>query len=166
MNGATRRAMARLTKEKRQMAITRFDPFRDLAVLHDRMNRLLGDAVLRSEDDAVESTWVPPVDVYETVDHGFVLSAELPDMNREEIDVKVEDNRLTLSGTRTLRADVAKEQYRRVERSYGRFSRSFTLPNTVDASKVSAEYKGGVLTIKMPFREDARPRTINVEVAA
>ena len=98
MNGATRRAMARLTKEKRQMAITRFDPFRDLAVLHDRMNRLLGDAVLRSEDDAVESTWVPPVDVYETVDHGFVLSAELPDMNREEIDVKVEDNRLTLSG--------------------------------------------------------------------
>ena len=88
-------------------------------------------------------------------------------MTREDIEVTVENNTLIAArARRSFRRDVKEEQFRRVERSYGAFNRSFTLPNTVDASKVSAEYKNGVLTVKLPFREEAKPRTINVEVAA
>jgi HSP20 family protein len=148
------------------MAIQRFDPFREFATLQDRMNRLFGDVYLRDEDVSQRGTWMPPVDIYETDAHDLVVKAELPDMTREDIEVTVENNVLTLKGTKKFTADVKDEQFRRIERSYGTFSRSFTLPNTVDASKVSAEYKNGVLTVKLPFREEARPRTINVEVAA
>jgi HSP20 family protein len=148
------------------MAITRTDPFREFATLQDRMNRLFGDIYLRDDDVSTRGNWIPPVDIYETDNHDFVLKAELPDMTREDIDVTVESNTLTLRGTKQLSSDVKEDQYRRIERSYGTFSRSFTLPNTVDAGKVSAEYKNGVLTVKLPFREDAKPRTINVEVAA
>ena len=122
-------------------------------------------AIVRLEMSA-RGNWVPPVDIYENDQHDLVLKAELPDMSREDIEVTVENNTLTLKGTKRGAGDVKDEQYRRIERSYGAFSRSFTLPNTVDASKVSAEYKNGVLTVKLPFREEARPRTINVEVAA
>jgi HSP20 family protein len=135
------------------MAITRFDPFRALVYLRD-------------EDATARGNWVPPVDIFETDSHDVVLKAELPDMSREDIEVTVENNTLTLKGARKLAGDVKEEQYRRIERSYGTFSRSFTLPNTVDATKVSAEYKNGVLTVRLPFREEAKPRTINVEVAA
>jgi HSP20 family protein len=149
------------------MTIQRFDPFREFATIQDRMNRLFGDAYLRRDDDVTaQGNWAPPVDIYETDHHDFVVKAELPDMTREDIEVTVENNVLTLRGTRKLPADVKEEQFRRIERNYGTFSRSFTLPNTVDASKVSAEYKNGMLTVKLPFREEARPRTINVEVAA
>ncbi len=125
------------------MLVTRFDPFRELA-----------------------TAWVPPVDIYETDSRDLVVKAELPDMTREDIEVTVENGVLTLKGTKKVADGVREDQFRRVERSYGSFSRSFTLPNTVDAGKVSAEYKNGVLTVKLPFREEARPRTINVEVAA
>jgi HSP20 family protein len=149
------------------MAIQRFDPFREFATLQDRMNRLLGDTYLRRDDDiTAQGNWAPPVDIYETDRHDLVVKAELPDMTREDIEVTVENNVLTLRGTKKLPADVKDEQFRRIERSYGTFSRSFTLPTTVDATKVSAEYKNGVLTVKLPFREEAKPRTINVEVAA
>jgi len=87
-------------------------------------------------------------------------------MTRDEIEVTVENNTLTLKGTKKLPAGVKEDQYRRIERNYGTFSRSFTLPNTVDASKVGAEFKNGVLTVRLPFREEAKPRSINVEVAA
>jgi HSP20 family protein len=110
--------------------------------------------------------WIPPVDIYETEEHDLVVKAELPDMRREDIEVTVENNTLVLRGTKKLPEGVKEEQIRRVERSYGAFSRSFTLPNTVDATKVSADYKNGVLTVKLPYREEAKPRTINVEVAA
>jgi HSP20 family protein len=106
------------------------------------------------------------VDIYETEKHDLVLKAELPDMTREDIEVTVEHDTLTLRGTKKAPADVKDEQFRRIERRYGAFSRSFTLPATVDASKVVADYRNGVLTVKLPFREEARPRTINVEVAA
>ena len=109
---------------------------------------------------------MPPVDIYETDGHDLVIKAELPDMTREDIEVTVENNTLTLRGHEEAAGDVKEEQFRRIERHYGAFTRSFTLPNTVDASKVGAEYKNGVLTVKLPFREEARPRTINVEVAA
>ncbi len=148
------------------MAMTRFDPFREFATLQDRMNRAYGDVYLRDEDVTSRSSWIPPVDIYETAAHDMVIKAELPDIAREDIEVTVEQNTLRLKGTKKSQVDVNEEQYRRVERSYGTFSRSFTLPNTVDASKVSAEYKNGVLTITLPFREEARPRTIAVDVAA
>lgn len=148
------------------MAITRLDPFREFATLQDRMNRLFGDVYLRDEEIGARGSWVPPVDIYETADRDLVIKAELPDMSREDVEVTVENNTLTLRGTRHVPADVKEDQFRRVERRYGTFVRSFTLPNTVDAGKVTAEYKNGVLTVKLPFREEARPRTITVDVAA
>lgn len=148
------------------MAITRFDPFREFTTLQDRMNRLFGDVYLRDEDVTQRGSWVPPVDIYETEGHDLVIKAELPDMQREDIDVTVEHNVLTIRGTRKAPADVKEEQFRRVERHYGAFVRSFTLPQTVDATKVAAEYKNGVLTVKLPYREESKPRTITVEVAA
>ena len=148
------------------MAIVRLDPFREFATLQDRMHRLFGDVYLRDEDVTSRGTWVPPVDIYETEGRDLVLKAELPDMSREEIQVTVENNTLLLKGTKKLSDEVKEDQYRRIERSYGAFARSFTLPNTVDTSKVSAEYKHGVLTVKLPFREEAKPRAIKVDVAA
>ncbi len=148
------------------MAIVRFDPLHDFATLQDRVDRLFGGAYLRDEGVTARGSWAPLVDIYETDSHDLVITAELPDVTREDIAVSVENNTLTLRGARKPPSDIKKEQFRRVERRYGAFSRSFTLPNTVDASKVSAEHKNGVLTVRLPFREDAKPRTINVEVAA
>jgi HSP20 family protein len=130
------------------------------------MNRLFGDIYLRDEDVTGRPNWIPAVDIYETENHDLVVKAELPDLTREAIEVTVENHTLTIRGERKLPGDVKEEQIRRVERQYGTFSRSFTLPNTVDASKVGAEYKNGVLTVKLPFRDEAKPRTVNVEVAA
>lgn len=147
------------------MSMVRFDPFRDLAVFQDRVNRLFGDTYGRRDESGL-TAWVPAVDIYENEQKELVLKAELPDMRREDIAVTVENNTLTLSGDRKLESEVKKEQYHRVERAYGSFSRSFALPATVDSGRIAAEYKDGVLTVRLPFREDARPRTINVEVAA
>jgi len=146
------------------MTVMRFDPFRDLATIHHRMNQVLGDAFVRDET-LPAGHWVPVVDIYETEGHDVVLQAELPGMSREDIDVTVEHETLTLKGTRPA-TDVPEDRYRRVERRAGSFSRSFTLPSTVDAAKVSAEYRNGVLTVKLPYREESKPRTISVEVAA
>ena len=121
---------------------------------------------LRDEDVTQRGNWIPPVDIYETEAHDLVVKAELPDMAREDIEVKVENNTLILRGTKKLPEGIKDEHVRRIERSYGAFHRAFTLPNTVDATKVSADYKNGVLTVKLPYREEAKPRTINVEVAA
>jgi len=148
------------------MAITRFDPFREFATLQGRMNRLFGDVYLRDEDVNGRPAWVPPVDIYETEGHDLVVKAELPDLRREDIEVTVEHNTLTIRGERKFPSDVKEDLLRRVERQYGTFSRSFALPNTVDASKVSAEYRNGVLVVKLPFREEAKPRTVTVDVAA
>ena len=148
------------------MAIVRFDPLHEFTTLQDRVERLLGGAYLRDEGVTARGSWAPPVDIYETDSHDLVITAELPDVTRDGIEVTVDHNTLTLRGERKPPSDIKEGQFRRVERRYGAFSRSFTLPNTVDASKVSAEHKNGVLTVRLPFREDAKPRTINVEVAA
>jgi HSP20 family protein len=148
------------------MTVMRFDPFRDLATFHNRVNQVLGDVFVRDEALTQAGHWAPPVDIYETEGHDVVIKAELPDMTREDIDVTVDQQTLTIKGTRNAPADVPEERYRRVERRYGTFSRSFTLPNTVDSTKVSADYKNGVLTVKLPFKAEARPRTITVDVAA
>lgn len=148
------------------MRMTRFDPYREFATLQDRMNRLFGDVYLRDDDVTQRGTWVPPVDIFENEGRDLIIKAELPDMSREDIEVTVENNTLTLRGTKQMPPDVKEEQFRRIERNYGSFARSFTLPTTVDSTKVAAEYKNGVLTVKLPFREEAKPRSINVEVAA
>ena len=132
------------------MSITRFDPFADLLT---------------------NGRWVPAVDIFENGKQELVLKAELPDMKREDIQVVFENNTLTLKGERkfenaALENGVKQEQFHRLERAYGTFSRSFSLPPTVDATRIGAEYKNGVLTVTLPFREEARPRTIHVEVAA
>jgi len=149
------------------MAMVRFDPFRDLSVLQDRMNRLFSDAYgPRGNDDLMNrGQWAPPVDIYE-IDGALVLKAELPGMQREDIDVSVENNTLTIRGERKLEQEVRQESFHRVERSYGSFARSFSLPNTLDATKIAADYKNGLLTVKLPVREESKPRTISVEVAA
>jgi HSP20 family protein len=148
------------------MPIVKVDPFREFAAMQDRMNRLFGNIYLRDEDTGFRGSWVPAVDIFETPNHDLVVRAELPGLNREDIEVTVENGTLILKGEKKFDAEVKEEQYRRVERTYGTFNRSFTLPNTVDANKVSADFRNGVLTVKLPFREEAKPRTISVEVAA
>jgi HSP20 family protein len=152
------------------MAIVRWDPFREFAVLQDRINRAFTDAYGRSgaSDEGLLTTgsWVPPVDIYQNGEHELVLKAELPDMTREDIDIRVEDGTLTIRGEKKLATDIKEEQFHRVERRYGVFSRSFSLPPTVDTTKVSADYRNGVLTVKLPLREEAKPRQVKVEVAA
>jgi HSP20 family protein len=148
------------------MAIVRVDPIREFAAMQDRINRLFGNVYLRDEDTAFRGSWVPAVDIFETPTHDLVVRAELPGMGREDIEVAVENSTLVLRGEKKFDPEVKEEAYRRVERTYGTFHRSFSLPNTVDTGKVSADFKHGVLTVKLPFREEAKPRTINVEVSA
>lgn len=145
------------------------DPFREFAQFQDRFNRVFGDAYDRQGSDEglmTSGSWVPAVDIYQNGEHELVLKAELPDMTREDIDVTVEKGTLTIKGEKKFASDVKEEHFHRVERRYGSFSRSFSLPPTVDATKVSADYKNGVLTVRLPLREEARPRQIKVEVAA
>ena len=110
--------------------------------------------------------WVPPVDIFQNGDKEVVLKAELPDMTREAIDVTVENGTLTIRGEKKVDADVKEEDFHRIERRYGAFNRTFSLPRSVDTAKVAAEYKDGVLTVRLPLREDAKPRQIKVDVAA
>lgn len=151
------------------MAMVRFDPFRDLAVLQDRMNRLFNDVhgAARRDDDALSTrgTWVPAVDIYEH-EGALVIKAELPDMKREDIDVSVEKSTLTIRGERKLSSDVKQDSFHRIERVFGSFTRSFALPPTVDVGKIAADYKDGVLNIRLPLREEAKPRSIKIDVAA
>jgi len=129
------------------MTIVRWDPFRDFGL-------------------TAPSTWMPPVDIFQTGDHELVLKAELPDMTRDDIDITVENFVLTIKGEKKAVSEVKDDQYHHIERRYGTFSRSFSLPQTVDSNRVSAEYKNGVLTVRLPLREEAKPRSIKVDVAA
>jgi HSP20 family protein len=147
------------------MPIVKVDPFREFAAMQDRMNRLFGNVYLRDEDTSLRGAWAPAVDIFETDNHDLVVRAELPGITRDDVEVSVENSTLVLKGEKKFDAEVKEENYRRIERPYGTFHRSFTLPSTVDTSKVAAEFKNGVLTVKLPFREEAKPRTINVEVA-
>ena len=151
------------------MTLVRWDPFREVAQLQDRLNRVVTDAYGRSGPDEgfmTTGAWVPPVDIYSNGNHELVLKAELPEMTLEDIDVSVDNGTLTIKGKKKLAQDVKEEQFHRVERHYGTFSRSFSLPQTVDPHKVAAEYKQGVLTVRLPLREEAKPRQIRVDVKA
>ncbi|HVA00263.1 MAG TPA: Hsp20/alpha crystallin family protein [Terriglobia bacterium] len=147
------------------MPIARWEPFRGLVTTQDRFNRLFNDAIAKtfSEEEPGSRAWMPPVDIYET-DDSLVLKAELPGINPDDVEVRVEDNTLYLKGERKFQKDVKEENLHRVERSYGMFSRSFVLPNSIDSDKVQAAYKDGILTLTMPKREEAKPKTIKINV--
>jgi HSP20 family protein len=156
-------------QEEKNMTLVRWsDPIREFAQLQDRINRAFSDAYGRGTDDGLMTTgsWVPPVDIYQNGDHELVLKAELPDMRREDIDITVDKNTLTVKGEKKLSTEVNEDQFHRIERRYGSFSRAFTLPTTVDTTRVKADYQSGVLTIRLPLREEAKPRQIKVDVAA
>ena len=148
------------------MAIVRWEPFRDLLSTQDRFNRLFNDTFSRffDEGDLGARAWAPPVDVYET-EHDVVLKAELPGVDPKEVEVRVEDGTLYLKGERKFENEVKQDNYHRIERAYGSFVRSFPLPSSVDAEKANAQYKNGVLTLTLPKREEAKPKTIKINTA-
>ena len=148
------------------MTMVRWDSFN--TAQQARISRMLegGYGRPQEQEDLTRGAWVPSVDIYSNRQNELVLKAELPDMNEKEISVTVEDNTLTLRGERKLDPEVPEEQFHRIERNYGSFARTFALPSTVDAGKVTAEYKAGVLSIRLPLREEAKPKQIKVEVAA
>jgi len=140
------------------MTIVRWnDPFSEFARLQNRINR---------EGLTSSGSWMPPVDIYQNGEHEIVLKADVPDMTREDIDITVDNGTLSIKGAKKQSSDVKEEQYHRIERNYGSFSRSFSLPQTVDTTKVGADYRNGVLTVRLPLREEAKPRQIKVDVAA
>jgi len=145
--------------------LTHFQPFRGVSTLQDQINRLFNEAFDRTSDEANLSTWAPAVDIYET-QHELVVKADIPEIKPEELVIRVENNILTIRGERKFEKKVNEDNYMRVERSYGSFSRSFSLANTVNAEAIKADYKNGVLTLSIPKREEAKPKQIKVNVEA
>ena len=147
--------------------LTRWDPFREFTTLQDRMNRLFRDSFGPEgrEESLTTSSFAPPVDVYED-EHNVTLKIEVPGIDEKDIDVRIENNTLTVHGERSFEKEEKEENYRRVERQYGSFTRSFTLPNTVDHDNVQANYEKGVLKIKLAKKADAKPKQIKVNVGS
>ena len=144
---------------------TRYDPFREFVTLQDRMNRLFPRGP-EGQDEALTTTaFAPPVDVYED-EHNVTLKIEVPGIDEKDIDVRIENNTLTVHGERKFEKDEKEENYRRVERQYGSFTRTFTLPNTVDQESVQADYDKGVLKIKLAKKAEAKPKQIKVNVGS
>ena len=144
--------------------LTRWEPFREFVTLQDRMNRLFRDSYPEGREEALTtSTFAPPVDVYED-EHSITLKIEVPGMDEKDIDVRLENNTLTVHGERKFEKEEKEENYRRVERQYGSFTRTFTLPTTVDSENVSANYDKGVLKITLPKKAEAKPKQIKVNV--
>ena len=151
------------------MALVRWEPFREMVTIQDRMNRIFDEAFRAnrgagSQEDYALAAWTPAVDIYEQ-EGNIVLKAELPGVDPKDVDVRVENNVLTLRGERKFDSDVKKEGYHRVERPYGSFGRSFTLPTVVETEKIKAEYKDGVLRVTLPKREEAKAKQISISVA-
>jgi HSP20 family protein len=145
--------------------ITRRDQSRGLT-LQDEVNRLFEDNLTRERSGHADlATWAPPVDIYET-ENELVVKAELPDFQDKDIDVRITNNTLTIRGERKFEKDVKEENYLRIERAYGSFMRSFSLPNTVSSENIRADYRNGVLTLHMAKREESKPKQIKVSVAA
>jgi len=147
------------------MAIVRFEQGFPLTA-QNQFERFLREAFspVTGEGEVSTRTWAPPVDIYENGDN-LVLKAELPGFNPDDVEIRVEDNTLYLKGERKFEKEVKEQSYHRVERSYGAFTRTFSLPNSVDADKVAANFKDGVLTLTMPKKEEAKPKTIKINVS-
>ena len=145
------------------MAVVRWDPFRELGMLQDRMNRLFDDAGRgwRADEPAATTSWSPSVDIFET-EGEIIVKAELPGLERKDIVLHLENNVLTLRGERKFEKETKEENYHRIERSYGNFNRSFSIPATVDEEKIRADYKDGVLNIALPKKEQAKPKQIKI----
>src|SRR6201998_4978305 len=146
--------------------LTRWDPFRELTTLQDRMQRLFRESLREGQDEALTtSSFAPAVDVYED-EHNVTLKIEVPGIDEKDIDVRIENNTLTVHGERKFEKDEKEENYRRVERQYGSFTRTFTLPNTVENENVSGNYEKGVLKIKLAKKAEAKPKQIKVNVGS
>lgn len=146
--------------------LTRWDPFREFVTLQDRMNRLFRESYPEGREEALTTaTFAPPVDVYED-EHNVTLKIEVPGIDEKDIDVRIENNTLTVHGERKFEKEEKEENYRRVERQYGSFTRTFTLPNTVDPENVSANYDKGVLKINLAKKAEAKPKQIKVNVGS
>ncbi|MCG3114558.1 MAG: Hsp20/alpha crystallin family protein [Candidatus Manganitrophus sp. SA1] len=147
------------------MAIVKWEPLKDFVTLQDRMNQFLSDTLnnYETENGRLAQDWVPAVDVYEDAE-AIQLKAELPGMEMKEIEVRIENNALEIRGEKKIEQTEKKENYHRIERVFGRFSRSFRLPNTVAQDKIKAKYDRGILTITLPKREETKPRSITVQV--
>ena len=150
------------------MSVVRWDPFRELEERSDRLNRVFArPGAARAADDKgalLTFDWAPSVDIAETAE-AFEIKAELPDVRKDDVRVTVEDGQLRISGERKQEKEEKGKKFHRVERSYGSFMRSFSLPENVDDSKLSAEYKDGVLNVRLPKTEKAKPRAIAVKVS-
>jgi HSP20 family protein len=142
--------------------ITRWDPYVNFAGLQEQLNRFF-EAGSQNRDENSLATWAPAVDIYET-ENELVLKADLPDINEKDLDVRVENNTLSIHGERKFEQKVKEGGYLRTERSYGSFSRSFSLPNTVNTEAIKAEYKNGVLTVELPKRAESKPKQVKVNV--
>ena len=148
------------------MALTRWDPFRDLVTLQERMNRLFEDSLSRSkttDQEMAMGAWTPAVDIFETAET-IVLKADLPGIDEKDIDVRIENNVLVLRGERKFLKEAKEEDYHRIERSYGVFSRTFQLPGTIDQNKIQAIHQDGVLEVRLPKREDSKPRQVKIDI--
>lgn len=147
--------------------ITRFDPFRDLVQLQDRVNRLFQESAAQSgpEEGFTTSSFVPPVDIYEN-EHNIVLKLEVPGVDQKDLDIRIENNTITIRGERKFEKETKEENYHRVERRYGSFQRSFGLPNTVNPEQVTADYNNGILSVTLAKRAEAKPKQIKVNVGS
>jgi len=145
-------------------ALNRFEPFRSASGLESQVGRIFNELFDRSQESNLTS-WAPAVDIFEN-EHELVVKADLPDVKPEELDIRVENNILTIRGERKFEKKVDEKNYLRVERAYGSFARSFALANTVNSEAIKAEYKDGVLTLTIPKREEAKPKQIKVSVGA
>ena len=144
------------------MAMVRWEPAGELASMEiDRLNRMFSNLY---NEHFGRTGWTPAVDIFETDNNEIVLKAELPDMKREDIGITFENQVLTIRGERKLDQQIKRDAYQRLERSYGTFSRAFTIPSTIDAAGISASYKDGILTVRLPQREEAKPKQIDVTV--
>lgn len=140
-----------------------WEPFRGAVILQEQVNRLFGNVLERSAEESNLTTWAPAVDIYET-EHELVVKANLPGIDSKALDIRVENNILTIRGERKFEKKVNEENYLRVERAYGAFSRSFSLANTVNSEAIKADYQNGLLTLTVPKREEAKPKQIKVNV--
>ena len=141
--------------------LTRWSPLRDLAAVEvDVLNRMFESAF--SGEPLARGAWIPAVDIYETAEKDVVVKVDLPDVRKEDIKITFENNVLSIEGQREFSSNVERDRFHRLERGHGQFRRSFTLPSTVDASRVDANYTDGVLTVTLPRRAEAKPKTISI----
>ncbi len=145
------------------MVVTRWEPLKDLMALQERMNKLFDETFSRGTEDVEAGAWLPAADIMEKEDE-IILKMEIPEVDQKAIDIKVEGNVLTIKGERKLEVGTKREDYYRLERPYGRFSLSFSLPNAIEPGKVKANHRDGILRVILPKKEETKPKQIKVEV--